>query len=293
MKKIESALKKEYNAGAKKAKSTASNKPSSEPVNVDVNVSVLVGATHSAKKRKVDVNVALQNKKKRSSEKNEKQTSALVDSDHVSSSPRPASSSFDQNQMLSLAHKKQTARCSRGNSHQICRPPEAKSEPEDRPKKSSESNAFSGSEPLHVSGTWAISCPEIESIFGAQCTIRMLAVFHENSYFVWGDYDFGAFHSVFKAWPVRKGLKGSQDFQLEWRGRETGEGEMSLGPTNVGGFSVYRDESLGGSFRKMWARNSNLQGTGCQARLMRAAEKRRISNMNGITITLGITHMNG
>lgn len=167
------------------------------------------------------------------------------------------------------ATTKQTARRGPSSSYPHGRLfPEVKQDPEppSTPQKKTDTvpaySSSSSSEVLMVTGHYALASPEIERNFSATCMLRIRIVHSDSGDVAWGAYDFGVVAGVFKAWLVNFGAKGSADFQLEWRGQgATDGGEMSLGAGNVGGFTVYRDGSMGGTFRGMWG-GTELEFTG-------------------------------
>lgn len=62
---------------------------------------------------------------------------------------------------------------------------------------------------------------------------------------MWGSYDFGMFHGIMhlEEWPWSSSFK---KIWFKWRGRESSEGEMSLGPNCTGWIQFYGEGRICG-----------------------------------------------
>ncbi|KAL8864618.1 MAG: hypothetical protein Q9174_007285, partial [Haloplaca sp. 1 TL-2023] len=95
----------------------------------------------------------------------------------------------------------------------------------------SASSSRSAAAPLgFINGIYKVSCPEIEGEFDDDGFTIVLTL---DSPSVWGQYDFGMFSGIFHV-QQRPFAASNEMFPFHWRGRENGEGAMSLGDNNVG-----------------------------------------------------------
>lgn len=93
-----------------------------------------------------------------------------------------------------------------------------------------------------INGYYDISCPLLESEFGDDDRSLILCL---DSPRIWGAYDFGQFTGIFLL-PTRPYQPSPIPLRCNWRGVETGEGEMSFGNNCVGEIAFHGDGQISG-----------------------------------------------
>lgn len=93
-----------------------------------------------------------------------------------------------------------------------------------------------------INGIYDLSCPTVEREWS--CTDLNLTISLEGTT-VWGAYDLGAFSGIIFL-PQRPWQASKEALSFTWRGRETGEGEMSFGHGCEGEISFLGDGKIEG-----------------------------------------------
>ncbi|KAL8833230.1 MAG: hypothetical protein Q9170_004394 [Blastenia crenularia] len=93
-----------------------------------------------------------------------------------------------------------------------------------------------------INGIYDISCPIIEQEFPYDNLTIILTL---DTPGIWGAYDFGMFSGILYN-PHRPYAASNTAFEIRWRGRENGEGEMSFGEDCSGTLSFLGDGRIEG-----------------------------------------------
>jgi hypothetical protein len=139
------------------------------------------------------------------------------------------------------------------------------SEPYDPPKNYKKSLGL-------INGTYQIRSPDIEGEWphampseGISLSLRL------NGKEVWGTYHFGVFDGVL--WMPQRPMKAStEEIPFQWRGRDTGTGEMSFGPYNEGWIMFLGDGEIAGAINCMG--NLKFRGQRASSDVRTASELR-------------------
>lgn len=77
-----------------------------------------------------------------------------------------------------------------------------------------------------INGVYDITCPKLEGEWSDYRDLTLILTL--NFTFLWGAYDFGIFAGIIR-FAERPWSASDEVLLFQWRGRETGEGEMSFG----------------------------------------------------------------
>ncbi|MCJ1344515.1 hypothetical protein MMC31_002718 [Peltigera leucophlebia] len=144
----------------------------------------------------------------------------------------------------------------------VKREPGIKPEPSMPIKKATAVKSEPGTKPAPklglINGYYEISCPYLASEFYDDPSSFHLILALETPR-IWGAYDFGAFSGIIHL-AQRPFFPSEEPIPLEWRGRETGEGEMSFGDACFGEIAFLGNGRIRGSLNNLYGERCDFEG---------------------------------